>query len=99
MSGPSEEHQGQPLNWADPQARLEELRGLPPHEASMAPVRLGALPLLSAEELLRLRWAVQLGMATAAEDLERFGERMVRVLGSLDTVIAEAWASTRRPVP
>lgn len=77
------------MSWADPDARLAEFAGLPDHG------RLVALPLLSAEELLRLRWAVQLGMATVVEQghyrTERpLGHRMLTVLASLDTALAGA---------
>jgi hypothetical protein len=76
-------------SWADPDARLAELR----ERQGVSSTRLAQLPALSAEELLRLRWAVHLGMATAIENPERFGERMLEVLGSLDTAIAEAFHS------
>jgi hypothetical protein len=82
--------------WADPDARLAELGQT---EVSWGPGdragKLAQLPALDADELLRLRWAVQLGMATCVEDFERFGEAMLVVLASLDTAIAEAWQSIR----
>lgn len=77
------------MTWARPDDRLDEL-GRCERGGRLAP-----LPALDAEELLRLRWAVQLGMATTLENREQLGERMLVVLASLDTAIAEAWASIR----
>ena len=77
------------MTWARPDDRLDEL-GQVKRGGRLAP-----LPALDAEELVRLRWAVQLGMATVVENREQLGERMLVVLASLDTAIAEAWASIR----
>jgi hypothetical protein len=78
-------------SWADADARLAELR----ERQGVSSTRLVQLPALNADELLRLRWAVHLGMATALENPEQLGERMLVVLGSLDTAIAEAYHSIR----